>query len=143
LPEASSAVNVAVTFSPAVGASGENVSVTVFAVTAPTTTATVDVIFADAQAAVSHSVIVALPDLTPVTTMLPAPDVAGTVAIDVSDEVAKIVGAAVLFAALSAPVTVIVEVSPTPIDFFATVPAYEATSPKKVTFSVARRIVPA
>ena len=53
LPEASSAVNVTVTFSPAVGADGENASVTVFAVVAPTTTSIEPVIVADAPAAVS------------------------------------------------------------------------------------------
>lgn len=67
LPEASRAVTVTVTFSPAVGATGENVTVTVLAVRAPTRTVTEDVIVAAVQAEVSQSLIVAVPDLTPVT----------------------------------------------------------------------------
>ena len=82
LPDASVAVNVTVTFSPAVGVAFENESATVVAVYAPTWTATVDVIVAAVQAEVLQIEIVDLPDFMPVTR--PA---AETVATDESEVV--------------------------------------------------------
>jgi len=114
LPEASRAVTVAVTFSPADGVGLSKVIVTVFAVVAPTSTSIVFLIVASVQAAVSQRVIVALPDLTPSRVCVVAAP-AGTITTDVSEETACTDGAAVTFAALSAPVTVRVSKPPTAI----------------------------